>query len=82
MSKYISSKMKTWLKRNGFVGEGRPRQPMRETNGYLERSGRKFRVRELSNEVDIGEVFETFDRWANSCERTISIREFKQEFAK
>lgn len=78
----LSSEMKTWLKRNGFVGEGNPRQPMRETNGYIERSGRKFRVRELYDEVDIGEIHETFDRWSNSCERTISVVEFKKEFSK
>lgn len=55
---------------------------MRESNGYTERSGRKFRVREASSLVDIGEIHETFDRWANSTERTISIADFKNEFAK
>lgn len=79
---HLSSNLNTWLKRNGFVGEGNPRQAMRESNGYIERSGRKFRVREASGLVDIGELYETFDRWANSTERTISIADFKKEFTK
>lgn len=74
----MKSKLKTWLRRNGFKGEGRPRKPMRECNGYVERSGRKFRVR--SDIVDIGD--DDFDRWANSTERTITIDEFMLEFAK
>lgn len=81
MSKYLSSDLKTWLRRNGFVNEG-IRTPMRECYGYVKRSGRNFRVRQSVNEVDIGEMYEMFDRWANSTERTISIEEFKTEFAK
>jgi hypothetical protein len=80
--KKLSSGMKTWLKRNGFVGEGKPPTPMRASNGYVDRNMRKFRIRESTNEVDIGELKETFDRWANSRERTISIEEFKLEFSK
>ena len=35
----INSQLKTWLKCNGFKSEGYAgkRQPMRETNGYLQR---------------------------------------------
>ena len=76
----MNSKLKTWLKRNGFKCEGHPRKPMRECNGYLERSGRKFRIRD--NLVDIGEKFETFDRWANSIERTATLDDFMKEFEK
>lgn len=74
----MNSKLKTWLKRNGFRCEAK--QPMRSCNGYVERSGRKFRIRD--GVVDIGEKFETFDRWANSTERTISLEEFMKEFQK
>ena len=76
----INSVTKTWLKRNGFVCEGTPRTSMRECNGYLERSGRKFRIR--GDVVDIGELLLTFDRWANSTEQTISLNEFKREFGR
>lgn len=74
----ISSSLKTWLKRNGFKGEGKPRQPIRETKGYVERSGRKFRIR--ADVVDISEPIPDFDRWANSTERTVTLEEFKKEF--
>lgn len=73
----MNSKLKTWLKRNGFIGEGSKgsRQPMRECNGYVVRKGRHYRIR--GDVVDIGERTETFDRWANSTERTIPLVEFK-----
>ena len=76
----MNSKLKTWLRRNGFRCEAN--QPMRSCKGYVERSGRKFRIRPFDGVVDIGETFDTFDRWANSTERTISLDEFKQEFSK
>jgi len=78
----INSQLKTWLKCNGFKSEGYAgkRQPMRETNGYLQRSGRHFRVR--GDVVDIGEPYDTFDRWANSTERTIPLEQFKSEYVK
>lgn len=47
---------------------------------YCQAHGRHYRVRWHAGVVDIGEVYETFDRWANSCERTLSIEEFVQEF--
>lgn len=78
--KYVSSSLKTWLRRNGFRGEGAPSTPMRACSGYVVRSGRRFRIR--GDEVDIGEVHATFDRWANSTERTIPLEDFKKEFAK
>jgi len=74
----INSKLKTWLKRNKFKCEAN--QPMRSCNGYMERFGRKFRIRD--NVVDIGEPKETFCRWANSTERTIPLDQFKLEFGK
>lgn len=82
MSRYLTSGLKTWLRRNGFVGEGgwKRRTPLRHCAGYVERDGRKFRIREHDGAVDIGEPLETFDRWANSTERTITILEFKEEF--
>ena len=70
----VSSKLKTWLKRNGFKCECR--QPMRSCNGYVEKGGRKFRFRERDGLVDIGEPKETFDRWANSTEKTVTLEEF------
>lgn len=78
----LSSKLKNWLRRNGFVGEGMKgrKKPMRQCNGYVERNGRKYRFREKSGVVDIGEKFETFDRWANSIEDTIPIEQFISEF--
>ena len=81
---FIKSRLKTWLKRNGFLSERRwgPRTPMRETIGYVARSGRNFRIRQTAGEVDIGEVYATFDRWANSRERVVTIDEFKREFGK
>lgn len=85
----MNSKLKTWLKRNGFKGEGYPgdRMPMRECRGYVVRSGRRFRirhedVRDVSTHivVDIGETHDTFDRWANSTERTVWLSQFMNEF--
>jgi hypothetical protein len=76
----ISSSLKTWLRRNRFKGEGVPAVPLRECTGYVVRSNRRFRIR--GNEVDIGETHATFDRWANSTERTVSLEEFKNEFCK
>lgn len=69
-----NSKLKTWLRRNGFRCEGRPRQAMRACNGYVERSGRKFRFRD--NVVDISCPIEDFDRWANSTEHTVPTEVF------
>jgi len=78
----INSKLKTWLRRNNFYGEGRKgtRNPMRRCNGYVVRSGRRFRIR--GDLVDVGEVHDTFDRWTNSTERTIHVSEFIKEFSK
>jgi hypothetical protein len=71
----VNSKLKNWLKRNGFKGEGKP---LRACNGYIERDNRKFRIR--GNLVDVGDL--DFDRWANSKERTIELSDFKIEFKK
>ena len=78
----LSSGLKTWLRRNGFTGEGFPKRkdPIRASKGYVERDNRKFRIHESDGVVNIGEPIETFDRWANSTERTITIADFKQEF--
>ena len=78
----MNSKLKTWLKRNGFKGEGvaGDRVPMRECVGYVERNGRKYRIRERDGFVDIGEPLGTFDRWANSTEKTIPLTTFLKEY--
>ena len=47
---------------------------------YCKAFGRFFRVRLHRGVVDVGEACETFDRWANSTERTLSIDEFAKEF--
>ena len=47
---------------------------------YCKAHGRHYRVRWHAGVVDIGETYDSFDRWANSCERTLSIEEFVQEF--
>lgn len=78
----MNSKTKTWLKRNGFRGEGKPRKAMRECNGYVERSGRKFRIRLSDGVADIGEPISSFARWANSCEKTISLEQFFKEYGR
>lgn len=48
----LSSELKTWRKRNGFSGEGC--QTIRESNGYITRNGRHFRIR--GDEVDISDM--------------------------
>lgn len=47
---------------------------------YCKGFGRYFRVRLKAGVVDIGEVYETFDRWANSTERSLTIDEFAKEY--
>ena len=87
------SSMKTWLKRNGFRPSARGLARLKFWK-YFKGRGRLFRLRFKSYEwpaqvwrphppiVDVGEKYETFDRWANSCERTISWDEFMTEFGK
>ena len=74
------SKFKTWLWLNNFRLAWRGN--FRGEWHYLKRSGRPFRVHWKAQTVDIGEVYETFDRWANSRERTVSIEQFVSEFAR
>ncbi len=76
----INSSLKTWLRRNGFKAEYKSSRGMRGCNGCLVRNGRRFRIR--GDVVDIGELVDTFDRWANSIERTIPLTDFLKEFKK
>ena len=80
----MNSKLKTALKRNKFKGEGvrGKRKPMRESNGYLVRGNKRFRIRPIAGLVDICDDAQDFDRWANSTSRTISLDEFCKEFLK
>ena len=101
----LPSKVKTFLKRNGFKGsrgwrlsktrwQESHRTRLMYTYGYVERSDRNFRVRKESYVygptefaegawiVDISCKREDFDRWANSCERTITLEDFMREFKK
>ena len=87
----MKSEIKTFLKRNGFKGEGFAgnRTPIRSCRGYVERNNRKFRIRHANCMdkstpivVDVGETIDKFDRWANSVERTISINDFFKEFGR
>lgn len=45
---------------------------------YLEGHGRYFRV-DCVNHLDMSEPFETFDRWANSCEASVSLDDVNNE---
>lgn len=89
------STLKTKMRRAGFragpshwtqwgpEGEesmGLHRRAWRNNWMYCKAHGRNYRVRWHAGVVDIGEVYETFDRWANSTERTLSIDEFVKEF--
>jgi hypothetical protein len=80
------NEFKTWLRRNGFKGEGSTgnRTPLRKIMQHCVcvRSGRRFRFHMESNEVDIGEPFQTFDRWANSTEETVSLEDFMNRYKK
>lgn len=73
------SKLKTKMRRAGFrAGYG----AWRASWDYCHAFGRPFRVRLKAGVVDVGEVYATFDRWANSIERTITIEEFAKEYLK
>ncbi len=75
---YIPSRIKTALRRAGFKSEGSPgrRKSMRECDGHIIGNGRRYRIRIQAGIVDIGEPNETFDRWANSTERSVPLEEF------
>jgi len=65
---------------DGTVTVGLDRQAWRNNWMYCKAHGRNYRVRWHAGVVDISEVYENFDRWANSTERTLSIDEFVKEF--
>jgi hypothetical protein len=65
---------------DGTVTVGLHRQAWRNNWMYCKGFGRHFRVRWHAGVVDVGEVYETFDRWANSTERTLSVDDFVKEF--
>ena len=75
------SKLKTKMRRAGFRA-GYGYGGWRKNWEYCHAFGRPFRVRFKAGVVDIGEVYETFDRWANSTERTLTIEEFAKEYLK
>ena len=78
--KYISkSTLKTMMRRAGFRTEVR-KEAWRKYWMYCRAHGRRYRVRWHAGTVDIGETYDSFDRWANSTERTLLIEEFVQEF--
>ncbi len=80
--KYISkSTLKFKMRQAGFRCEVR-NQAWRKHWMYCRAHGRLYRVRWGDGVVDIGESFDSFDRWANSTERTLAIEEFVQEFLK
>lgn len=64
------------------TSHGLSRMAWRKQWMYCKAFGRYFRVRWNAGEVDIGETYDSFDRWANSTERTLSIEEFVQEYLK
>lgn len=77
---YINkSTLKTKMRRAGFRTEVR-KESWRKYWMYCRAHGRRYRVRWGHGVVDIGETYDSFDRWANSTERTLSIEEFVQEF--
>lgn len=65
---------------DGTVSMGLRRMAWRQNWKYCIAHGRNYRVRWHAGVVDIGEKMDTFDRWANSTERTLTIDEFVQEF--
>lgn len=91
--KTSDSSLKTFLKRNGFRGLQSNRY-RRKLNRYFKGQGRFFRLRAEANlygpsgfatgqlVVDVSEPYETFDRFANSTERTILLERFLTEFKK
>jgi len=89
------STLKTKMRRAGFrcspchwtqydfddkVTHGLSRMAWRKNWKYCKAFGRPFRVRWRAGVVDVGEVYETFDRWANSTERTLTVDEFAKEY--
>ena len=69
------SSIKTWLRRNKFkpVGYGNNWRSVFKY-GSLCKKGRLYRIRyNLEWLIDIGEKKETFDRWANSIEITVTL---------
>lgn len=78
--KYVNkSTLKTKMRRAGFKCEPHT-QAWRKGWTYCKARGRHFRVRWKDGTVDIGETYDSFDRWANSTERQLSIEEFVEEF--
>lgn len=65
---------------DGKETHGLSRSAWRKDWKYCTAFGRSFRVRLHAGVVDVGEVYETFDRWANSTERTLTIAEFAKEY--
>ena len=76
------STLKTKMRRAGFKLYPilRKRFAWRKCWKYCAKGGRRFRVRWAAGVVDVGEVHETFDRWANSTERVLTIEEFMKEY--
>jgi hypothetical protein len=78
--KYINkSTLKSKMRRAGFRCEVR-KEAWRKHWTYCRAHGRFYRVRWKDGAVDISESIDSFDRWANSTERTLAIEDFVQEF--
>lgn len=60
--------------------QGITRSAWRKHWKYCHAHGRNYKVRWHAGVVDISEVYATFDRWANSTERTLSIEDFAKEY--
>ena len=84
------SKLKTWIKRNGFKPGflSNPRNFLKYS--LVKRNNRYFRFRANEHEfhggekrwvVDVSCPIEDFDRWANSCdEHAIPLEEFMKRY--
>jgi hypothetical protein len=75
------STLKTKMRRAGFrISRRYQRIAWRKHWQYCIGKNKNIRVRWSDGVVDIGESSQTFDRWANSTERTLSIADFVAEF--
>lgn len=81
MNHISKSKLKSKMRQAGFRCEVR-KLAWRKHWMYCRAHGRRYRVRWNDGAIDIGESFDSFDRWANSTERTLTVQEFVQEFLK
>lgn len=67
------SDLKTMLRRKGFSVDRNPWK-----NNIVRKGNRIYRLRYWANEFLVDISCLDFDRWANSCEKTITFKEFIQ----